>query len=110
MVQQSFRLSLGLSLLALAAVAAASQAGAQTYPSGMIRLVVPGPAADDLANLLAELVDNATAFSAPETRVRVSGQKVGSGYVLEVEPDRLEDLGATVAHRGRDPHFRGDLE
>jgi anti-sigma regulatory factor (Ser/Thr protein kinase) len=52
-------------------------------------VVVPGPAADDLANLLAELVDNATAFSAPETRVRVSGQKVGSGYVLEVEDQGL---------------------
>jgi anti-sigma regulatory factor (Ser/Thr protein kinase) len=52
-------------------------------------LVVPGPAAEDLANLLAELVDNATAFSAPETRVRVSGQKVGSGYVLEVEDQGL---------------------
>jgi hypothetical protein len=48
-------------------------------------LLVPGAATDDLANLLAELVDNATSFSAPETRVRVGGQKVGSGYVLEVE-------------------------
>ena len=48
-------------------------------------LLVPGAASDDLANLLAELVDNATAFSAPETRVRVGGQEVGSGYVLEVE-------------------------
>jgi Nitrate and nitrite sensing/Histidine kinase-, DNA gyrase B-, and HSP90-like ATPase len=48
------------------------------------RLVV-GDAADDLAGLLAELVDNATAFSEPETRVRVSGQATGSGYVLEVE-------------------------
>jgi signal transduction histidine kinase len=52
-------------------------------------LLVPGPAADDLANLLAELVDNATAFSAPETRVEVRGQKVGSGYVLEVEDQGL---------------------
>jgi anti-sigma regulatory factor (Ser/Thr protein kinase) len=52
-------------------------------------LVVPGPAADDLANLLAELIDNATAFSAPETRVQVSGQEVGSGYVLEVEDQGL---------------------
>jgi signal transduction histidine kinase len=52
-------------------------------------LLVPGPAADDLANLLAELVDNATAFSAPETRVRVSGQRVGSGHVLEVEDQGL---------------------
>jgi Nitrate and nitrite sensing/Histidine kinase-, DNA gyrase B-, and HSP90-like ATPase len=52
-------------------------------------LLVPGAAADDLANLLAELVDNATAFSAPETRVRVGGQEVGSGYVLEVEDQGL---------------------
>jgi signal transduction histidine kinase len=47
-------------------------------------LLVPLAAADDLANLLAELVDNATAFSAPETRVRIGGQRLGSGYVLEV--------------------------
>jgi hypothetical protein len=47
--------------------------------------LVPGAAAGDLANLLAELVDNATAFSAPESRVQVSGQRIGSGYVLEVE-------------------------
>jgi Histidine kinase-, DNA gyrase B-, and HSP90-like ATPase len=52
-------------------------------------LLVPREAADDLANLLAELVDNATAFSAPETRVRVRGQRVGSGYVLDVEDHGL---------------------
>jgi Nitrate and nitrite sensing/Histidine kinase-, DNA gyrase B-, and HSP90-like ATPase len=50
---------------------------------------VGGDAADDLAGLLAELVDNATAFSEPETRVRVSGQATGSGYVLEVEDHGL---------------------
>jgi Nitrate and nitrite sensing/Histidine kinase-, DNA gyrase B-, and HSP90-like ATPase len=50
---------------------------------------VAGSAADDLAGLLAELVDNATAFSEPETRVRVSGQTTGSGYVLEVEDHGL---------------------
>jgi Nitrate and nitrite sensing/Histidine kinase-, DNA gyrase B-, and HSP90-like ATPase len=50
---------------------------------------VAGDAADDLAGLLAELVDNATAFSEPETRVRVSGQVTGSGYVLEVEDHGL---------------------
>jgi signal transduction histidine kinase len=51
--------------------------------------LVAGDAADDLAGLLAELVDNATAFSEPETRVRVSGQATGSGYVLEVEDHGL---------------------
>jgi two-component sensor histidine kinase len=48
-------------------------------------LVVPAAAADDLANLLGELIDNATAFSAPETRVRISGQEIGAGYVVEIE-------------------------
>jgi hypothetical protein len=70
-------------------------------------LLVPGPAADDLANLLAELVDNATAFSAPETRVEVRGQKVGSGYVLEVEDQGLGmtdgELGAVNRRLAGDP-------
>jgi signal transduction histidine kinase len=48
-------------------------------------LLVPWRAAADLAHLLAELVDNAVAFSAPETRVRVGGRKAGPGYVVEVE-------------------------
>ena len=69
------------------------------------RLVV-GAAADDLAGLLAELVDNATAFSEPETRVRVSGQATGSGYVLEVEDrglgmtdEELQEVNARLAGR-----------
>jgi signal transduction histidine kinase len=48
-------------------------------------LLVPWKAADDLAHLLAELVDNAVAFSAPETRVRVVGRRAGPGSVVEVE-------------------------
>jgi signal transduction histidine kinase len=47
-------------------------------------LLVPWKAADDLADLLAELVDNAVAFSAPETRVLVGGRKAGPGHLLEV--------------------------
>jgi Nitrate and nitrite sensing/Histidine kinase-, DNA gyrase B-, and HSP90-like ATPase len=82
----------------LADVAAAAARGNPDAPRVDLAvpedLLVPGPAADDLANLLAELVDNATAFSAPETRVRVSGQRVGSGHVLEVED---EGLGMTDA-------------
>jgi hypothetical protein len=65
-------------------------------------LMVPAVAAEDLANLLGELIDNATAFSAPETRVRISGQKVGSGYVIEVEDRGLgmtdEELEAVNRH------------
>jgi hypothetical protein len=77
-------------------------------------LLVPGPAADDLASLLAELVDNATAFSTPETRVRVGGQEVGSGYVLEVEDRGLGmtdgELEAVNRRLAGDPAAGEDLE
>ena len=77
-------------------------------------LLVAGPAAEDLANLLAELVDNATAFSAPETRVRVGGQEVGSGYVLEVEDRGLGmtdgELEAVNRRLAGDPAAGDDLE
>jgi signal transduction histidine kinase len=77
-------------------------------------LLVAGPAAEDLANLLAELVDNATAFSAPETRVRVGGQEVGSGYVLEVEDRGLGmtdgELEAVNRRLAGDPAAGEDLE
>jgi anti-sigma regulatory factor (Ser/Thr protein kinase) len=79
-------------------------------------LLVPWRAADDLAHLLAELVDNAVAFSAPETRVRVGGRKAGPGYVVEVE-DRglgMTDRELAVVNRrlagdpaaGHDPEQR----
>jgi hypothetical protein len=77
-------------------------------------LLVPGAATDDLANLLAELVDNATSFSAPETRVRVGGQKVGSGYVLEVEDRGLGmtdgELVAVNRRLAGEPAAGDDLE
>jgi Nitrate and nitrite sensing/Histidine kinase-, DNA gyrase B-, and HSP90-like ATPase len=77
-------------------------------------LLIPGPVADDLANLLAELVDNATAFSAPETRVEVRGQKVGSGYVLEVEDRGLGmtdgELEAVNRRLAGDPAAGDDLD
>ncbi|MFJ3173182.1 nitrate- and nitrite sensing domain-containing protein [Streptomyces roseus] len=46
---------------------------------------VLGGAVADLTHLLAELIENATQFSPPHTKVRVSGEPVGAGYVLEVE-------------------------
>jgi hypothetical protein len=44
-----------------------------------------GPAVGDVIHLLAELIENATAFSPPHTRVRVTGQVVPNGYAIEVE-------------------------
>ncbi|MFJ3583004.1 nitrate- and nitrite sensing domain-containing protein [Streptomyces sp. NPDC090127] len=44
-----------------------------------------GGAVADLTHLVAELVENATAFSPPQTKVEVRGQRVGAGVVLEIE-------------------------
>jgi signal transduction histidine kinase len=60
-------------------------------------LLVPEAASGDLAGLLAELVDNAVAFSAPETRVRVGGRRAGAGYVVEVEDRGLGMTDAELA-------------
>ncbi|WP_319943796.1 sensor histidine kinase [Nocardia aurantia] len=61
------------------------------------RVFVLGNVVADLMHLLAELVDNATAFSPPQSRVDVTGNSVGKGVVVEVSdqgmgmpPDELE--------------------
>lgn len=51
----------------------------------MPRVALVGSAVADVLHLLAELIDNATAFSPPESRVEVRGEVVGGGYVLEIE-------------------------
>jgi hypothetical protein len=48
-------------------------------------LEVAGHVAVDVIHLLAELVENATAFSPPNTKVQIAGQAVPHGYVIEVE-------------------------
>ncbi|OQO90902.1 histidine kinase [Saccharomonospora piscinae] len=60
---------------------------------------VAGPAVGDLVHLLAELIDNATSFSPPQSRVEVRGELVGRGVVIEIEdqgigmePEELERL------------------
>ncbi|MGW1763347.1 sensor histidine kinase [Streptomyces sp. NPDC002073] len=61
----------------------------EDYPRVEVRRLaetsVAGAAVADLTHLLAELVENAAQFSPPHTKVRVSGEPVGTGYVLEVE-------------------------
>ena len=44
-----------------------------------------GQAVSDVVHLLAELIENATSFSPPGTKVQIAGQQVSSGYVLEIE-------------------------
>ncbi|MFC7220635.1 nitrate- and nitrite sensing domain-containing protein [Streptomyces polyrhachis] len=46
---------------------------------------VSGTAVADLTHLLAELVENATQFSPPHTKVRIYGEQVGNGYAIEIE-------------------------
>lgn len=45
---------------------------------------VVGTVVADLVHLLAELVDNATAFSPPQSRVEAGGNIVGKGVVIEI--------------------------
>ncbi|MFJ2629217.1 sensor histidine kinase [Streptomyces sp. NPDC087532] len=59
-------------------------------------LDVPGYAAPDVIHLLAELIENATKFSAPETTVTVRASMIPAGVVVEIDdrgltmaPDRL---------------------
>ncbi len=46
---------------------------------------VIGTAVADIVHLLAELIENATAFSPPNTQVTVSADRVANGFVVEVE-------------------------
>jgi hypothetical protein len=44
-----------------------------------------GPAAGDVIHMLAELIENATVFSPPNTPVDVQGDIVGQGFAVEIE-------------------------
>ncbi|MDG4805873.1 nitrate- and nitrite sensing domain-containing protein [Micromonospora sp. WMMD1120] len=58
-------------------------------PAGVL-----GRAVGDIIHLLAELVENATAFSPPDTRVTIGGAQVSNGYALEITD---QGLGMTPA-------------
>ena len=51
-------------------------------------IAVRGPAVNDVVHLLAELIENATSFSAAEMSVEISGQLLSSGGVLIDVTDR----------------------
>ncbi|GGS78891.1 nitrate- and nitrite sensing domain-containing protein [Nonomuraea spiralis] len=48
-----------------------------------------GGAAADLTHLVAELVENATIYSPPDTVVQVRGDQVSNGYAIEIEDKGL---------------------
>lgn len=59
---------------------------------------VTGTAVADVIHLLAELVDNATAFSPPDSAVSVHGAAVGKGVVVEIDD---QGLGINLEERAR---------
>ncbi|WBB66760.1 nitrate- and nitrite sensing domain-containing protein [Micromonospora sp. WMMD812] len=73
-------------------------------PAGLL-----GRAVGDVIHLLAELIENATAFSPPATRVTVAGQRVANGYALEITDQGLgmSDAAFEDANRrlSRSPEF-----
>jgi signal transduction histidine kinase len=55
-----------------------------------------GPAVGDVIHMIAELAENATIYSPPQTPVSISGSIVGQGFAIEIE-DR--GLGMTSTQR-----------
>ncbi len=66
-------------------------------------VLISGSAVADLIHLLAELVDNATSFSPPQSRVEAWANVVGRGVVIELEdqglgmePEQLDEMNAML--------------
>jgi signal transduction histidine kinase len=49
------------------------------------RAALIGPAVADVIHMIAELAENATIYSPPNTPVRIHGDVVGRGYAVEIE-------------------------
>ena len=68
-----------------------------------------GSVVSDIVHLVAELIDNATAFSPPHTRVNVTGQPVPKGFAIEIEDRGLgmsaDDIDAINQWLARPPSF-----
>jgi anti-sigma regulatory factor (Ser/Thr protein kinase) len=67
------------------------------------RVLVRGTVVADLAHLLAELLENATAFSPPASSVSVSGRMMSEGYVISIvdegigmEPKALDEANGRI--------------
>ncbi|RSN61704.1 sensor histidine kinase [Actinomadura sp. WAC 06369] len=73
------------------------------------RVSLLGSAVADVVHLLAEVVENATTFSPPQSPVRVSGHPVANGFAIEVEDRGLgmteEAIRAANARLADPPEF-----
>ncbi|MFE0604520.1 nitrate- and nitrite sensing domain-containing protein [Streptomyces sp. NPDC058892] len=89
----------------LTSVVRAAVSEIEDYPRvevhGLAEAAVVGAAVADLTHLLAELIENAAQFSPPHTKVRVTGEPVGTGYVLEIEDRGLGMGRASLADANR---------
>jgi hypothetical protein len=89
-----------LSTLLRRAVAEAEPGGAQERRVELLatgEVEVAGPAGADLVHLLAELLDNAAAFSPPTAPVLLTGAAEGDGYLIEVADRGLGMTGPELA-------------
>ncbi|MGW5643495.1 sensor histidine kinase [Saccharopolyspora sp. NPDC003752] len=78
-------------------------------------LSVLGSSVSDVTHLFAELVENATTFSPPDSTVLVHGEPVGTGFVVEIEdrglgmsPERLAEANRLIAEAHRLELFESD--
>jgi signal transduction histidine kinase len=73
------------------------------------RDAVAGTAVNDVIHLVAELVENATTFSPPNTQVEIRAGAVGIGFAVEVEDRGLgltrQELAAINAQLASPPEF-----
>ncbi|SEO51667.1 sensor histidine kinase [Amycolatopsis saalfeldensis] len=100
---RQWRHPVGLAELARGA-AAETEDFARVKTATLPSIAVRGPVVGDLVHLLAELIDNATSFSPPESRVELRGNVVGRGVVIEVEdqglglePEQADELNEMLA-------------
>jgi len=68
------------------------------------RDLITGNAVNDAIHLFAELIENATVFSPPNTRIEVRADRVGNGLAVEIEDrglglaeDELADINSRLA-------------
>jgi signal transduction histidine kinase len=72
-------------------------------------VALAGRAVTDLVHLLAELLENATSYSPPHTRVHVTGEMVPNGFAIEIEDRGLgmspEEIDAANERLRQPPDF-----
>ena len=74
-------------------------------------IFIVGTATDDLAHLLAELLENATQFSPPSTRVSVRAQRTpDGGVVLEVDDQGIGVVNEELEELNRRLHQAASVE